>query len=59
MSWCVAACVSCCCSLKDELYKRRMQRELMRAKGLLGEAEKPPEEEGAPGGWAGRTPARG
>jgi len=32
-------------SLKDALYKRRMERELLRAKGLLGEAEKPPEED--------------
>lgn len=37
-------------SLKDMLYKRRMERELLRAKGLLAEAEKPPEEDGAPGG---------
>ena len=34
-----------CYSLKDALYKRRMERELLRAKGLLGEAEKPPEED--------------
>jgi len=27
------------------LYKKRMERELMRAKGLLKEAEKPPGEE--------------
>lgn len=36
-------------SLKDMLYKRRMERELLRAKGLLADAEKPPEEDG-PGG---------
>lgn len=28
------------------LYKKRMERELLRAKGLLKEAEKPPEEVG-------------
>ena len=33
------------CSIKDMLYKKRMERELMRAKGLLKEAEKPPGEE--------------
>jgi hypothetical protein len=32
------------CSIKDLLYKKRMERELLRAKGLLKEAEKPPEE---------------
>jgi hypothetical protein len=37
-------------SLKDMLYKRRMERELLRAKGLLADAEKPPEEDGKPGG---------
>jgi hypothetical protein len=31
-------------SLKDVLYKKRMERELLRAKGLLAAAEKPPEE---------------
>ena len=31
-------------SIKDILYKKRMERELLRAKGLLKEAEKPPEE---------------
>ncbi len=31
-------------SIKDMLYKKRMERELLRAKGLLKEAEKPPEE---------------
>jgi hypothetical protein len=36
-------------SIKDMLYKKRMERELLRAKGLLKEAEKPPEEVGAPG----------
>lgn len=36
-------------SLKDMLYKRRMERELLRAKGLLADAEKPPEED-KPGG---------
>lgn len=35
-------------SLKDILYKKRMERELLRAKGLLKEAEKPPEEDGQP-----------
>lgn len=39
-------------SLKDMLYKRRMERELLRAKGLLADAEKPPEEDG-PGGAGG------
>ncbi|GBF87589.1 eukaryotic translation initiation factor 3 subunit G [Raphidocelis subcapitata] len=33
-------------SLKDMLYKRRMERELLRAKGLLADAEKPPDEDG-------------
>jgi translation initiation factor 3 subunit G len=32
------------CSLKDILYKKRMERELLRAKGLLKEAEKAPED---------------
>lgn len=36
-------------SIKDMLYKKRMERELLRAKGLLKEAEKPPEEDGPPG----------
>ncbi len=36
-------------SLKDILYRKRMERELLRAKGLLKGAEKPPEEDG-PGG---------
>jgi translation initiation factor 3 subunit G len=31
-------------SIKDILKKKRMERELLRAKGLLKEAEKPPEE---------------
>jgi translation initiation factor 3 subunit G len=35
-------------SLKDVLYKKRMERELLRAKGLLAAAEKPPEEDGKP-----------
>jgi hypothetical protein len=37
------------CSLKDALYKRRMERELLRANGLLAAAEKPPEEDGPAG----------
>ncbi|KAI8474169.1 MAG: eukaryotic translation initiation factor [Monoraphidium minutum] len=37
-------------SLKDMLYKRRMERELLRAKGLLADAEKPPDEDGKPSG---------
>lgn len=36
-------------SIKDMLYKKRMERELLRAKGLLKEAEKPPDEDGPPG----------
>jgi hypothetical protein len=40
-------------SLKDMLYKRRMERELLRAKGLLADAERPPDEDGAPGKPAG------
>lgn len=32
------------CSIKDMLAKKRMERELLRAKGLLKEAEKPPDE---------------
>jgi translation initiation factor 3 subunit G len=32
------------CSLKDILYRKRMERELLRAKGLLKGAEKPPDE---------------
>lgn len=35
-------------SIKEMLYKKRMERELLRAKGLLKEAEKPPEEDGPP-----------
>mmetsp|Transcript_26050 Transcript_26050/g.56868 ORF Transcript_26050/g.56868 Transcript_26050/m.56868 type:complete len:291 (+) Transcript_26050:70-942(+) len=35
-------------SIKDILYRKRMERELMRAKGLLKEAEKPPEEGDGP-----------
>ena len=31
-------------SLKDILYRKRMERELLRAKGLLKGAEKPPDE---------------
>ena len=34
----------CLCSLKDILYRKRMERELLRAKGLLQGAEKPPDE---------------
>ena len=34
----------CARSIKDILYKKRMERELLRAKGLLSAAEKPPEE---------------
>ncbi|GFR43334.1 hypothetical protein Agub_g4404 [Astrephomene gubernaculifera] len=37
-------------SIKEMLYKKRMERELLRAKGLLKEAEKPPEEDGKPSG---------
>lgn len=36
-------------SLKDMLYKKRMERELRRAKGLLEEPEQPPMEEDGPG----------
>jgi len=36
-------------SLKDMLYRRRMERELMRAKGLLDDAERPPGEDGGDG----------
>eukprot|EP00879_Flechtneria_rotunda_P022689 GHRR01023962.1.p1 GENE.GHRR01023962.1~~GHRR01023962.1.p1 ORF type:complete len:228 (+),score=93.62 GHRR01023962.1:265-948(+) len=43
-------------SLKDVLYKKRMERELLRAKGLLAEAEKPPEED-TPAGKATGLPA--
>ncbi|KAL6754016.1 eukaryotic translation initiation factor [Haematococcus lacustris] len=35
-------------SIKDLLYKRRMERELLRAKGLLSAAEKPPDENEPP-----------
>ena len=41
--------------MKDVLAKKRMQRELLRARGLLAEAEKPPEEETP----AGAKPAGG
>ncbi|PNH06119.1 Eukaryotic translation initiation factor 3 subunit G [Tetrabaena socialis] len=37
-------------SIKEMLYKKRMERELLRAKGLLKEAEKPPDEDGKPSG---------
>ncbi|PNW81996.1 hypothetical protein CHLRE_06g269450v5 [Chlamydomonas reinhardtii] len=40
-------------SIKEMLYKKRMERELLRAKGLLKEAEKPPEEDGKPGSGPG------
>ncbi|KAG2423254.1 hypothetical protein HYH02_015355 [Chlamydomonas schloesseri] len=40
-------------SIKEMLYKKRMERELLRAKGLLKEAEKPPEEDGKPGAGPG------
>jgi translation initiation factor 3 subunit G len=36
-------------SLKDMLYKKRMERELLRAKGLLKEAERAPDDD-RPGG---------
>jgi translation initiation factor 3 subunit G len=39
----------CYNSLKDVLQKKRMERELLRARGLLAEAEKPPEEDGPAG----------
>ncbi|GAX84055.1 hypothetical protein CEUSTIGMA_g11479.t1 [Chlamydomonas eustigma] len=41
-------------SLKDILYRKRMERELLRAKGLLKGAEKPPEED-VPGGSKSET----
>lgn len=37
-------------SLKDILYRKRMERELLRAKGLLKGPEKAPDEDGPPGG---------
>jgi translation initiation factor 3 subunit G len=40
-------------SLKDMLYRRRMERELLRAKGLLDDAERPPGEDGEGGGMPG------
>lgn len=40
-------------SLKDMLYRRRMERELLRAKGLLDDAERPPGEDGGDGGGPG------
>lgn len=46
-------------SLKDMLYKRRMERELLRAKGLLADAEKPPEEDGGKGGGMPSAPKPG
>lgn len=39
-------------SLRDMLYKRRMERQLLAAKGLL-ELERPPDEDGAPAGSLG------
>lgn len=45
-------------SLTDELRKRRMERELLRAKGLLKEAEKPPEDD-KPGGGLSSAPKPG
>ncbi|KAF8061162.1 eif3g-a [Scenedesmus sp. PABB004] len=44
-------------SLKDVLYKKRMERELLRAKGLLAEAERPPDEDGPGGPKPGGLPA--
>lgn len=35
----------CTCSLKDMLYRKRMERELLRAKGLLKGPETAPGEE--------------
>jgi len=47
-------------SLKDMLYRRRMERELLRAKGLLDDAERPPGEDGdGPGGGGPGMPGRG
>jgi translation initiation factor 3 subunit G len=46
-------------SLKDMLYKRRMERELLRAKGLLAEAERPPDEDGKPAGGLPSAPKPG
>lgn len=44
-------------SLKDILYKKRMERELLRAKGLLKAAEKPPDEDGKPSSPSSSTPS--
>lgn len=48
-------------SLKDILYKKRMERELLRAKGLLKEAEKGPDgdDDGRPSGMGGGAPKAG
>uniref|UniRef100_A0A7S0N7V5 Eukaryotic translation initiation factor 3 subunit G n=1 Tax=Chlamydomonas leiostraca TaxID=1034604 RepID=A0A7S0N7V5_9CHLO len=46
-------------SIKDILYKKRMERELLRAKGLLKEAERPPEEDGPPGSGRPSLPPAG
>ena len=50
---CLDVCASSLCSIQDMLKKKRMERELLRAKGLLKEAEKPPEEVRRRDGWGG------
>lgn len=37
-------------SIKDLLYKKRMERQLLLARGLIDAPERPPDEDGAPGG---------
>ena len=47
----VGACAGC--SLKDILYKKRMERQLAAARGLGPMGERPPDEDGGGGGIGG------
>lgn len=46
-TWMRAELPSGCCSLRDMLYRRRMERQLAQARGLMsGEGKMPPPEDG-------------
>ena len=49
----------CARSLKDMLYRRRMERQLAAARGLGPLGEKPPEEDGAGGTTLPQAGAKG
>jgi hypothetical protein len=55
--FCRRLVVSFCCSLKDILYKKRMERQLAAARGLGPMGERPPDEDGL--GGAGGIPTAG